>query len=189
MADWIGVDMNEPIFRIADLPPKMAARIIVHPASGCWLWQGVQNGRGYGQVFLDGRMRYVHRVAYAVLVGPVPRGMEIDHVAARGCAFKHCCNPAHLEAVTHAENMRRALATTECPQGHVYPTANRSCLVCKREREGWQGGLPMAERTHCPFDHEYTAENTKTYKGRRFCRECSRIRSRARYAASRAALR
>jgi hypothetical protein len=178
--------VSELIFRIADLPPKIAARITIHPVSGCWLWSGVQNGRGYGQVHWNDRMRYVHRVAYELLAGSIGEGLELDHVADRGCAFKHCCNPAHLEPVTHRENMRRALETSECPAGHQRRASGKACLVCKRERAGWKGGLPMAQRTHCPYGHEYTPENTRfTSKGGRFCAECRRIRDHERYLAKR----
>lgn len=44
-----------------------------------------------------------HRVAYELWVGPIPEGMELDH----RCKVRACINPAHLEPVTHAENMRR----------------------------------------------------------------------------------
>jgi len=35
-------------------------------------------------------------------------------------------------------------------------------------------------KTHCPYDHEYTEENTRLYRGGRFCRACERDRSRHR---------
>lgn len=70
----------------------------------CLLWQGRLTYAGYGHLNLQGRFIGVHRVAYELAKGPIPAGLEIDHL----CAVRHCVNPDHLEAVTHAENLRRA---------------------------------------------------------------------------------
>lgn len=77
---------------------------------GCWLWTGGLHPNGYGGLIIDGRAEKAHRFAYELLVGPIPAGLVIDHVHARGCRHKNCVNPAHLEAVTGAENTRRAAA-------------------------------------------------------------------------------
>lgn len=107
----------------------------------CWTWTGSLN-RGYG--IFNSRQAHLlaHRVAYTLLIGPVPEGLELDHL----CRNRACLNPAHLEPVTHQENMRRGLfgAATHCPQGHAYDEANtyvnpktrdRICRRCKAERE------------------------------------------------------
>ena len=73
------------------------------PASGCWLWTGCLC-KGYGNFSLNGTAHYAHRWLWEYVNGPVPAGLELDHL----CGVKNCVNPAHLEAVTHAENMRRA---------------------------------------------------------------------------------
>jgi hypothetical protein len=76
---------------------------------GCWLWTGQANKGGYGAFSVgsryDGNRRGVraHRWAYEALVGPIPEGLQLDHL----CRNPPCVNPAHLEPVTHAENMRR----------------------------------------------------------------------------------
>lgn len=74
---------------------------------GCWLWTGSRQASGYGSITRHGRALVAHRLVYQLLVGPIPDGFVIDHVHAKGCRNKHCVNPDHLEAVTHAENIRR----------------------------------------------------------------------------------
>ena len=65
----------------------------------CWLWRGAVNPSGYG-VFLSVP---AYRLAYEWMVGPIPAGMELDHL----CREKLCVNPHHLEPVTRLDNMRR----------------------------------------------------------------------------------
>ena len=103
----------------------------------CWLWQTGMVFGGYGK-FFDGKIIRAHRYAYQLLVGPVPEGLELDHL----CRVRNCVNPAHLEAVTHQENCQRGIAgygtvptpkssqnrqyfkKTHCPQGHPYDLIN-----------------------------------------------------------------
>jgi len=68
---------------------------------GCWAWTGATAGPGYGQF---GRNGLAHRVAYERAFGPIPEGMEIDHL----CRNRRCVNPDHLDAVSHEENLRRS---------------------------------------------------------------------------------
>ena len=106
--------------------------------AGCWEWTRSVTSDGYGQA----RRRDVrgntgaHRVVYSELVGPIPEGMTLDHL----CRNTRCVNPAHLEPVTLAENIRRASAIrTSCRQGHPLDgrrtDGTRYCLTCHRERE------------------------------------------------------
>ncbi|KOG21765.1 hypothetical protein ADK36_12325 [Streptomyces viridochromogenes] len=110
----------------------------------CWLWTAKPNGEGYANVRIDGVHYRAHRLAYELLVGPIPDGLVLDHL----CRVRHCLNPAHLEPVTIAENIRRGRAVlppyssrkTHCPQGHVYdevntyvtPQGKRDCRTCRR---------------------------------------------------------
>lgn len=111
----------------------------------CWRWTGAHVPNGYGQIQANGRPRGVHRLAYEAWVGPIPDGLEVDHL----CRVRDCINPAHLEAVTHLENLRRGrtivarqIAKTECPQGHPYDEGNtikrsrgvRICRACHNAR-------------------------------------------------------
>ena len=71
----------------------------------CWEWTG-SNDRGYGMFRLDGRTVRAHRWAWETLVGPIPRGLHLDHL----CRNPPCVNPDHLEPVTQPENIRRGHA-------------------------------------------------------------------------------
>jgi hypothetical protein len=73
-------------------------------SDGCWTWLGTHTGPGYAQTTEGGRKIGVHRVVYELLIGPIPPGLELDHL----CRNRACINPEHLEPVTHSENMRRA---------------------------------------------------------------------------------
>lgn len=118
---------------------------------GCLIWTGHLNHDGYGQMLIDKKvgMKQAHRVAYEIFIGPIPKGLELDHL----CRVRECVNPAHMEPVTHAENVRRGKA-----------------------------GVPQASRTHCPRGHEYNEENTYQRPGagpRRTRRLCQRIHYKA----------
>lgn len=107
----------------------------------CWTWNGPGMGVGYGAFSFEGRNHYAHRFSYELLVGPVPPGLELDHL----CRNRRCVNPEHLEPVTHRENQLRGETVgalnarkTHCPQGHplagrnvyVSPTGHRRCRPC-----------------------------------------------------------
>jgi hypothetical protein len=77
--------------------------------SGCWIWQGPTDVKGYPKF----GSQHAYRALYLEMVGPVPEGLELDHL----CRKPLCCNPDHLEPVTHEENQRRR-RTTVCRRGH-----------------------------------------------------------------------
>lgn len=69
--------------------------------TACWIFQGFIGPNGYGKT----GHRWAHRRAYEERYGPVPAGLEIDHL----CRVRSCINPDHLEPVTGSENARRGL--------------------------------------------------------------------------------
>jgi hypothetical protein len=95
-------------FQGGNILDHLHARAVRDVDTGCLRWTGAHNRSGYGQLKLDtGRVESVHRLAYEAAFGPIPDGLHIDHVFLRGCRFRDCIEPSHLEAVTPEENVRR----------------------------------------------------------------------------------
>lgn len=107
----------------------------VRNVDGCLIWTGRVGPDGYGRC----GHKSAHRRVYEALVGPIPAGLELDHL----CRTRLCVEPTHLEPVTHAENIRRRYRLqTHCVNGHEFngvntymrPTGHRDCRECIRRR-------------------------------------------------------
>lgn len=121
----------------------------VQKTDTCWLWTA-RSCNGYGSFGIGRVPRLAHRVAYTELVGPIPKGMTLDHL----CRVRACVNPAHLEVVTAEENVRRAMPIrTHCENGHELPEAGikdrTRCRICKPWATRAGGAPPPARRTTC----------------------------------------
>ncbi len=130
-----------------DLPLRLAMKVQI--TDECWLWVGQLSNKGYGLIYagafaLPGRSigkRGAHVVIWEMLRGPVPDGLQLDHL----CRVRECVNPAHLEPVTPSENQRRAAAAlTGCRKfNHPWIERNtytdrygrRRCRECARIRD------------------------------------------------------
>lgn len=143
-------------FRSQPAEDRFWLRVDKRGPDECWPWTGNISKRGYGEFPVksdDGRWPGcpAHRFSYALANGPIPARVTIDHTchnadpacwAGDGCPHRRCVNPAHLEAVTNDENIKRAhsgvRSLTHCPQGHEYTPTNtyyrrsggRKCRIC-----------------------------------------------------------
>lgn len=159
--------------------PKVVARFldkVYVDANECWIWQAwCDKPSGYGRFHLDGRMARAHRVAYQLFVGPIPEGLEVDHL----CFVTSCVNPAHLEAVTSHENILRSnnmaarhLRARLCPQGHAFTPDNtkittegaRRCRTCHRRMNSEYKRRKRAERRAVRLHHPDTGGNADLYR-------------------------
>lgn len=130
--------------RVQGLPLEDRFWAKVDRTNTCWNWTGALT-YGYGRFSLHTKVVQAHRFSYELLVGPIPEGLQLDHL----CRNHSCVNPIHLEPVTGRVNVLRGntivaeqAARTHCPKGHAYDDANtridakrcRHCRACQRER-------------------------------------------------------
>lgn len=139
---------------------RLLRKVQVDPETGCWNWSGSITPGGYGQIGIGSLKDGSRRLAAAhrVAYEIFVGAIPVGYQLDHLCRNRRCIHPNHLQPVTHAENVRRG-----------------------------EAGRHWAQKTHCPHGHPYDDENTRSYKGRRFCRECGRIKERRRYAAMKAA--
>lgn len=110
----------------------------------CWVWQQAIASNGYGVSWYRGRYCSAHRRVYQELVGPIPEGLQIDHL----CDVRACVNPDHMRVCTSRENVLRSpiapsainARRTHCVNGHslddcyVRPDGRRRCRTCEQDR-------------------------------------------------------
>lgn len=79
-------------------------RYVRKEESGCWIWTGAQDRKGYGRFSVsDMEKVWTHRWIYQQMRGPIPDGFVIDHL----CRNPSCVNPDHLEPVPQRINVLR----------------------------------------------------------------------------------
>lgn len=106
---------------------RFVAKVDVAP-SGCWLWSAaVDSTTGYAKFHAERRVVNAHRWAYEHYLGPVPEGLDLDHL----CRVRHCVNPLHLEPVTRRENLLRG-ATLTAAHAAGRDCGSRTCSNCRR---------------------------------------------------------
>lgn len=139
------------------LPIRERLERLINRVGGCWEFTGSKM-RGYGRLTTGSRedssrrTRQAHIVSYETFIGPIPEGLQIDHL----CRNKACINPEHLEAVTMRENILRSIPyrdpakygvlnrnKTHCKDGHeldyISPIGKRGCKTCRRATSlGWR---------------------------------------------------
>jgi hypothetical protein len=158
------------------LPSRFWMKLAVNMDGGCWTWTA-SGSNGYGRFQVGRGSRQAHRIAYEALVGPIPAGLQLDHL----CRNRGCCNPAHLEPVTQQENIRRGengkargiqqRAKTTCPAGHPYSgenllvrcTGKRACRTCERGQPRRSRARPK-EPCHCGLDFPLSMKANEAWK-------------------------
>lgn len=151
----------------------------VEPTGFCWLWTGGLNNCGYGQVTFKGRTHSAHRAVWYLLIGPIAKGLQLDHL----CHVRNCVNPDHLEPVTKSENMRRAgirngwiksgkpiqripkelhkkrpsvATSTHCKHGHVLAEVGFYEKVVSTTQQTIRTCLACRQLARCKYNHKET---------------------------------
>jgi len=94
----------------------------------CWIWTGTVGSKGYGTFRMNGQMQYIHRIAFQLVKGPIPRGRKACH----RCDVRLCGNPNHVYNGTSTSNLVDAYTRQRRPQGEAHP---RAILTDKDVRE------------------------------------------------------
>jgi hypothetical protein len=159
-------------------------KVKVHQPAGCWRWKGTLDRLGYGSFWIAGKNYRAHRLAYTLLIGAIPDGLQLDHL----CRNPSCVNPDHLQPVTNRENLARSQAPSHrvrrlgvCQKGHsdfrVRADGRWVCRVCsaandRRFKEKKRAENPPWRGTVCKRGHPLSGDNLRLYRGVRYCKAC-----------------
>ena len=102
------------LYQEIELTPADSARfwkrVERRSSNACWPWRRPR-ADGYGEFYWGGRSdrrrTSAHRVAWTLLVGPIPDTCSLDHL----CRNPGCCNPLHLDPCPIDENIKRGAAS------------------------------------------------------------------------------
>lgn len=149
----------------ATLRDKLEHYAMPVPESGCWLWTGATNNRGYGRISAGGgRTQYAHRIAYIEFKGGIPDGFEVCHK----CDTPSCCNPDHLFIGSHWENMRDASSKGRMRTTPSYGTDHvRAVLTAEQVvaiRMSHKTALQWATEIGCHPETIRKAKSGRTYQ-------------------------
>ncbi len=137
----------------ADQIGSFFEKICPEPMSGCWLWTGSGNQRGYGLFFVNRKCISTHRASWVIHNGEIPKKMHVLHK----CDVPACVNPQHLFIGTHQDNMRDMM---EKRKAGIYVPKHIKVYN---------------KKTHCRHGHLYDEKNTiitPSTRGRRLCKSC-----------------
>lgn len=148
-------DLSLPLFE------RIMAR--VERRDGCLMWQGATTRGGYGRIVFKRRYYYVHRAVWAHFNGPIPDGYDVCH----SCDTPGCCDIEHLWAGTAKDNIQDSVRK-----------GRHGVKGCKGPR------LLLRDREYCCHGHKLSDVGVGEFMSRGrpvgYCRECSRIKDRAR---------
>lgn len=134
---------------------RILASSIPEPNSGCWLWTGSVATTGYGVAYtgMGGRQK-AHRLSFQLFNGSITDGLQVCHK----CDNRVCVNPDHLFLGTPKDNARDAARKGRIYRGGATTPWNRLITTCKR-------------------GHSLSGSNLSSYKGKRVCLACMRLRA------------
>lgn len=131
---------------------RLQRKTVVDPITGCFLWKGSNNGTGYGEIRIGITKFYTHRMsAYIHFNYNLFGETQINHKPI--CPNRNCWNPDHIYEGTQFENIQDSLIAGT-----------------------FMGGISNTLKTHCPYGHKYTKENTYIYENERHCKICRESR-------------
>jgi len=97
----VAAPQHRPVTNRMSLESRFWSKVLI--SDGCWLWTGATDNRGYGKIGAGGdrgRTLCAHRVVWELFNGPIPEGLEIDHI----CHTRRCVRHGHLRLVTRKQN-------------------------------------------------------------------------------------